>query len=449
MRQIVSRIATFGDQKNKIKGAIKVRGNLDFIEILDTYSEFTDGMETFEKTKRGRPTENPSPVEIDYLVHLVNTLYHDKGKKYSSYDRGRLKDLLNRAADGSDFFDPIKSKHWIDMFSALDYNLHLFSKSENTDFSIFYSNYISFYTKLNNKKLVPFYARWLKEIAAMYTIYQHETYQEFEQTQALLQAALEDGIACGTHENASRYETGDMRNHIMTNIFVACCQDKTSILDKLCEYIRANPGEFVYESGELIARYRRYYYTIKEMLQWLDKNGEYPFVNDRFMRIFAEEDVSYDLKDSNIRDFEISLVKEMLFLSRSKENSALTTEEERRRLEFFVKDTVKFDKKKNDEIVCEISDAPFQRKRTPEEVVDSVVKLLRFIIMLTILERNMNDDINDYEFPSRREVVHQINQAMTRMGLLPIAAKLPISYNDNSFMDFCVRKYIEEIFEED
>jgi hypothetical protein len=235
----------------------------------------------------------------------------------------------------------------------------------------------------------------------------------------------------------------------MTNIFAAYCQDRTMVLDKLCEYIRANPKEFVYESGKLIGRYRRYYYTIKEMLQWLDKNGEYPFVSDYFMRIFAEDDVSYDLKDVNIRDFELSLIKELLFLSGSKEDSALTEEEEVRRLEFFVKETAKFDDKKHAEIVCEIGEYPFERKRTPEEVVDGVVKLLRFIMMLTILERNLNDEIHDCERPSKHEVIRQMNQVMTRLGLLPIMSQLPISYNDSSFMDFCVRKYIDEMFDDD
>ena len=121
------------------------------------------------KKKRGRPTSNPSPNEVEYLVSLVEGLYVENGKDYTRDDRRRLKELLNRAVDGADFFDPIRSKHWIDMFSALDRKLHLFTQEESASFEDFYANYISFYGKLNNKKMVPFYARWIKEIAAMYT----------------------------------------------------------------------------------------------------------------------------------------------------------------------------------------------------------------------------------------------------------------------------------------
>lgn len=453
MRQIVKSIVEISDPTAKPKVGVRVRGNLDFIEVLNSYPEFQTGINKFEKKKRGRPTDNPSPLEIDYLVSLVDKLYNDQGKTYTRDDRRRLKDLLNRAADGADFFDPIKSKHWIDMFSALDYTLHLFSKNENVDFSIFYSNYISFYSKLNNKKLVPFYARWLKELAALYTIYMHSTYQEFEQTQAILQNALETGLKQSSDLSRSRYETGDVRSHIMTNIFAVYAQDKALILDKLCEYIRSNPKEFVYESGELNSRYRRYYYTIKEMLQLLSQNCDCSFIPSNYFHVFSDENVPYAMKDSQVSEFGNALINEMMFWCHPDDASMFFSEDEKkidekRRLCFFVSEKAKYDLKTHSTIVFDIGEYPFERKRTLEEVVDNVVKLLRFIIMIAIIKKNQSNNLNEYETPSRHDVIDSINIVMTRMGLLPLPLQMPISYNDKSYMDFCLRKYIENNFDD-
>ena len=265
MRRIVETLISFSDDIPF--GVVETRGNLNFIEILNSYPEFAEGAKGFKKNKRGRPTDNPSPKEVEYLVHLVESLYLEKGKTYTRDDRRKLKDLLNRAAEGADFFDPVKSKHWIDMFSALDYKLHVFSQEGNDKFSNFFTNYIEFYSKLNTKKIVPFYARWIKEIAAMYTIYLNETFEEFEKMSVLFQSALTDGIAQASNERRLRYETNAVRNYIMTDVFVAYGKDKDTVLFKLSDYIRKNPDEFVYESGELNSRYRRFYCTIKEMLK--------------------------------------------------------------------------------------------------------------------------------------------------------------------------------------
>ena len=82
MRQIVRRIITLSNEIPQMDGVIETRGNLDFIEILNSYPEFVEGVKGFEKKKRGRPTDNPSPEEVEYLVHLVESLYIEKGKTY-------------------------------------------------------------------------------------------------------------------------------------------------------------------------------------------------------------------------------------------------------------------------------------------------------------------------------------------------------------------------------
>ena len=449
MRQIVRRIITLSNEIPQMDGVIETRGNLDFIEILNSYPEFVEGVKGFEKKKRGRPTDNPSPEEVEYLVHIVESLYIEKGKTYTRDDRRKLKDLLNRAVDGADFFDPVKSKHWIDMFSALDNKLHIFSQEDNEKFSNFFTNYVSFYSKLNTKKIVPFYARWIKEIAAMYTIYLNETFEEFEETRALLQSALNDGVALAPQERILRYETDAVRNYIMTNIFVAYGKDKDTVLSKLCEYIKENPGEFVYESGELNSRYRRYYCTIKEMLQWLRKQDVLSIADEELIAIFSNDDVDYELKDQKIKELESALVNELLELSQKKSNIALSEDDELAILEFLVKERAKFDDKTHSEVVIEIDELPFERKRTVEEVVDCVVKLLRLSIMLTVIYQGMNDENNDYEIPLPEDVINNINQIMKRFGLLSLPTHTVNSYNDKSFMDFCIIKCIEESFYEE
>ena len=70
--------------------------------------------------------------------------------------------------------------------------------------------------------------------------------------------------------------------------------------------------------------------------------------------------------------------------------------------------------------------------------------------MAVILEQESSSAKNDYEQTSRREVIMRINQVMSRLGLLPLPLPMPISYNEKSFMDYCVRKYIEDYdFEDD
>ena len=114
-----------------------------------------------------------------------------------------------------------------------------------------------------------------------------------------------------------------------------------------------------------------------------------------------------------------------------------------------VKERAKFDDKTHGEVVLEIDELPFKKKRTIEEVVDCVVKLLRLSIMLTVIYQGENDENNEYESPSLEGVITNINQIMKRLGLLSLPSHTVNNYNDKSFMDFCVVKYIEDLFEED
>ena len=494
VRRIVRRIISLSREIPKMDDVIETRGNLDFIAILNSYPNYVCQKAAFvkkisnrvkelgheisnvddvtndkkfiqimnsyssydpmskEKT-RGRPSKEYS-VDVCFLSYLVKLLYDKNSKPFSSSDWESVKRGIDNGTSGkADFFDSVRSKHWIDMFSALDYKLHLFSQEGNNKFSNFFTNYVSFYSKLNTKKIVPFYARWIKEIAAMYTIYLNETFEEFEETRVLLQSALNDGVAHASQERSLRYETDAVRNYIMTDIFIAYGKDKDTVLSKLSKYIKENPGEFVYESGELNSRYRRYYCTIKEMLQWLRKQDVLSIADDELLEIFSNDDVDYDLKDQKIKELESALINELLELSPKKLkilSEELSEEEtELTILEFLVKERAKFDEQTRTEIVIEIDELPFERKRTLEEVVDCVVKLLRLSIMLTVIYQGINDENNDYEIPLPEDVINNINQIMKSFGLLSLPTHTVNSYNEKSFMDFCIIKCIEESFYEE
>jgi len=185
------------------------------------------------------------------------------------------------------------------------------------------------------------------------------------------------------------------------------------------------------------------------MLQWLRKQDVLSIADEELIAIFSNDDVDYELKDQKIKELESALVNELLELSQKKSNIALSEDDELAILEFLVKERAKFDDKTHSEVVIEIDELPFERKRTVEEVVDCVVKLLRLSIMLTVIYQGMNDENNDYEIPLPEDVINNINQIMKRFGLLSLPTHTVNSYNDKSFMDFCIIKCIEESFYEE
>ncbi len=445
MEQIVRSIVRWNKEIPSMNNIIETRGNLDFINILNSYPEFVEGKEKFVlsragKSRPGRKTDTPSPDEVEYLVYLVESLYLKKEKEYTRDDRRKLKDLINRAVDGADFFDTVKSKHWIDMFSSLEHCLHFFSKSENAKFLDFFGNYISFYSKLNNKKTVPFYARWITEISAMYCVYLGETIEEFESIRTRLQNAHEEGRRDATTTRRLAHSGTDYIRNQVIDIFVAHGKNKDIVIEKLCEYIKENPIEFAVESGRLNSRYRRYYCTIKEMLEYISKKEIFDFASKELIDIFTSDDFDYEIKDANVRALEAALVNRLLSLNGGTESDAL---------EFFVRERAKFDEATHSVIVYEIDEIPFEKPRTIEEVVDCVVKLLRLVIILISTYSALCDDTNEYEIPSSEEIIKEINQKLGTFDLLPLPEHSVSSYNSKSLMDLCVIKFIEENFYED
>lgn len=480
MRQIVRRIMLTKEAIPQWSDVIKSKGSLDVIEILNSYPAFVEAVKNFKKDPRGRKTDNPTLIELEFLTSIIMELYAQRGQKAPRKDsvRGSLNGMMRDV----DFFDPVRSRYWIDMFSALDYKLHIFASDDNCSFSTFFTNYVSLYSKLNKMKTVPFYARWIREIAAMYTIYLNETSEEFERMATMFQVALEQGVANKSKKRLSRYETDYVRNYMMTNIFMAYEKDKDAVISKLCDYITNNPDEFVYERHiQLDKRYRRYYCVIKDMLHWIVDNDKSYFDNDKLIAVFCQDNVDYAQKDANIHILESVLAKKMIDMYKKAPDDVLNESQVAECLSFLVSEPETFrgkckdkvedkwreysktyqlvfsqesipeDKIFKDEIVFEVLGENEGQliKREHEIVVDSVVKLLRLSIMVISIYQAVTDESNEYAELSREAVISTINQSMKRFGLLSLPMHTIISYNEKSLMDFCVVDCINYLFEED
>lgn len=449
MKQILNRIISLSKEFSKEKEFQSKRGNPDFLKILNSYPEFVSAKNDFidnppiREEKRGTKSTADYSIDVCFLAYLVECLYLEKGKVFSSRDRERVTRVVNNTISGdTDFFDPVRSKLWIDVFSAIDHKLNLFTtKKEDDKFADFFTKYILFYSKLNTRQVVPFYARWIKEITAMYTIYLNETYEEFETMTNKLQSALNSSNENNSKKRNLVFETDTVRAHIMSNIFIAYEKNKEVVLSKLFDYIKDNSNEFVYESGALNKRYRRYYCIIKDVLQWLKKQEVVTFSNDEIVSIFTEENIDYSLKDKYVRVFETALIKYLIELKGDK------SEDKYAILRLLLEDTSKFENLSKEEIEFELDEIFFSERRTIEEVVDSVVKILRLLIILNIIYKS--DVNNEWEYPASEDVIDNINQIMKSKGILSLPNYFEKSYNDKSFLDFCVVKCIEESFYEE
>ncbi len=520
MRQIVNRVMSLSYEIfNMDNVVVDIKGNPDFIQILNSYPNYVYQKKAFVKETLNRVKElgyeisnvddittdpkfieimNSYPdeetrgtkisveysVDVCFLAYLVKLLYEKNGRPFFSPDWERVKRVINNGTSGqTDFFDPDKSKMWINVFSALDNSIHLFTPEEFDSFADFFENYISFYGKMNNTKTVPFYSRWLREIAAMYTIYLNAMYEDFEEIATSLQKALEEGMGKKSRKRLLRYETDAVRNYLMTNIFMACDKkDKDKVIAMLCKYIAENPDEFVYERGiSHDKRYRRYYCVIKEMLRWILEEAKFDFGNENLLKNFCDDNVDYKCKDANIRMLESVLVRKIMSFSEPRPGVTSQDKHDEKWLSFLISEEKDFEGKytvtiptkdsenvqkktfkysrtyklvfsiERDRIDSMISykDEAKICKRKYEEVVDSVVKLLRFFIMLIVISKAQSSTKNEWERPSKDDVLNSINRVMSKQGLLSLPTHTVNGFNEKTMMDFCIIKYIEESFDDE
>ena len=243
MEYAMKRIVELGKVLAKHKDYVRVRGSLDLIAILREYPAFVAGVESFARDRRGRKAKNPAPIEVEYLVHLIERLYERRGIPPCFKTRKTLKTVLTNAALGADFFDPIKGKHWIDLLSALEAEHALFSQGSDK-FSVFFENYVEFMGKTNTKKPVPFYGRWSKDIAALYTVYLGETFVEYEALCDEMNAVIEEGRRRVRFPSCN---TMDITQRVVNEILEECGRNKREAVTQLCAYMAEAPRDFAYE----------------------------------------------------------------------------------------------------------------------------------------------------------------------------------------------------------
>ena len=194
------------------------------------------------------------------------------------------------------------------------------------------------------------------------------------------------------------------------------------------------------------------------MIVWITRQDVMQLADDELIEIFTNDSIDYDLKDKRVRDLEFQIVSNIILLCREKnyskqykdgvEPGGLYPINNSLVIEFLVKERAKLDDKTASQIVIEIDEMPFERVRTVEEVVDSIVKLLRLSVMLIVAHKGLSADNNEYEVPPPEDVIDDIDQMMKNFGLLPLPARTTKSYNKKSYIDLCVVRFVEDVFDE-
>lgn len=484
IRSVVNTFITSGKQLPTWDDVKETNGNPDFISILKSYPEF--------KKAVGEGADDDTV--IGYLIEIVHSLF-DKNDTFTKHPpkkrkNSRRSDSKNSRQsnskdphqlerdlrkqfkawkDGVDYFSLPKAKCLTDVFSALDFKLHLLKKNTTDGFYAFFKNYVELYSKLNNKQTVPFYARSIQELAAMYTVYLNETHFEREEIKEKLADALKED----KKGNAlSRFNTDEVRHYIMTQIFIKADSDgknKAEILKDLCDYIRDNPGDFSDEN-------HRFYCNIKAMLRWINNNNELFFCDGelKMFEIFCNDTINYKERDTYLRKLEVLLVAKLLdlsveflekndneddsetilsFLVPAKEQTSkpiqytrVLKEEGKKReitIKYCTKYKVDFTWNENEIVFnntnCDSNNGSATKKRDLSEVAESVVNLLRVSVMLSIIRSLTKGSI----LPTRDNVIREINKKMAEFGLLSLPTAIPDNYNEKSRMDFCVLQTID------
>lgn len=480
-------------------GVTKVEGSLDFVEILNQYPQYVTARKNFidnppsrEETRGDKITKKYSD-DVLFLTYLIEKLYIKNKKEFDGVKREPIRRGIDEALSGKNFFHTSLSELWINLFSALDLEIHIFS-ADGDNFSKFFNRYIALLSKLNNKKIVPFYSRWLRDVASMYTIYLNETSEDFKQMLSTLYDSLEKASnqkLCT--EFTPNMDTYAIRDHIIKRIFIVKKKNKDEVLTLLCAYICDHPNEFVLIRRSPKSWHHRYYSNIKEILLWIQTQKDkieskeiqiLKFLNDNkdLLQIFSTENVSYEIKDAKIRELETALTKcfldcfDLNYYDGDKELEKLD-EEERLNVEEKTRAALGFliapPKRKTGEYKTKSFEAPDQFEtvkysrlyeliinptppyeiiieerseglyldRELEDVVDGVIKMLRLQIAIILFCQDLAKDT----IPSGEEIINRINHTMNRLGIIPLPLNTAQSFNDDSFVDYCFVQCVEEM----
>ena len=436
----------------------KIRGNVNFWDVLLEYPCFKDGFEAYktcykvDEHKKGRKSLQCSML-INYVIDLVKTMHLQQKKQFSSSSESSLKTcLINATEKGGFFYDTGKATQWINVLSALNYHLNIFSDDGDYNFGIFFSNYRRLYSKLNNSKTLAFYARNLPEILAMYTIFLKETvsdYNELLKGKYNLKKVLEGSQKKTDPGKISFGKTSSIEEDLLVDIFAYSKSDsdfaKSETIKTLSNYISVNPYYFAAATGNYDNRFRRFYCAIKDMLVWMQKNGIKIISNDELLDMFCT-DADYQAKDGKVRELEYELICSTLDALSNTDFGLMfcvSPQADITREGFYMYRIV--DKEQGEFKRRSMGDG--FKERSLEDVVDCVSKTLRLIIAMILIKQNMRK-LTAFDTCSSKDLIDQINGVMIELGLQQVP-EVSYDYNNEfSIQDWCVVKYIETYFPE-
>ncbi len=436
-------------------------GNADFADILREYcdDEYNNSHVRSEDEK--------------FLTALVRNFCISHGVEIEDrFGEGSIRKALSGKSDI--FYS--KAYMWIDLFSALDEKFGIFSK-DGEDFDSFYRSYSFLYTQLNNTKLVPFYPRWISEIAAIYTVYMRETHVYYDDARKAMRLAYERGLS-EKKETKPSFNTDTVREGVFSILKKADRVGERSdraTLERLCAYISEHPADFVDEykreksgAGESAqrydsmpsTRYRRSYCAIGEMLDIIgDKNVfDLEFLQSEACKKFRNSS-NYDTKDECIREIEYLIVQEL------SDACVRASDPKPKRdivMEFMVgpynrklkrvggeKTGPSFEKysrtiaesNNGNELMSYYSKNDRYIPRPIPEVTDSVIRLLRLIMAMTdIYEQQAEPDIKRQLPP--KALVSKINKRYGELGILSLPEYQVKFYTLKSLVDVATVRYI-------
>lgn len=413
----------------------KIRGNAEFWNILSEYDCFKNGLAAFVEGRKSKKSRGRTPIdcsdEINYVIHLVESMHKQKGIDFSASQKSTLKTCLTNATEkGGYFFDMDKSVQWINVFSALSFHLDIFDCGSENDFEKFFQKYIKLHAKLNTGKTLAFYPRNVREVIAMYSVYYQETALEFDQHWKMSKKVLDE-----TRQNMpsiSPERTAAMTERVMQIMgnglgASSAKKSKEEVFDEINEYVKGTPLSFT-AGGKKGERYRRFYCAIRDMLAYVKcACPQESFDREDLMNTFLCPDVEYQDKDERIRELEAWLFLELF------ENSDWDMA-----LMCLVGKNVVLNSECT-EIVWD--ETVREGSRTVEEVVDSVARLLRFAVMAVYIFHCRDDYYCGKT--SVTGMVAYINQLMEQYGLMEIPTQSGDYNNEFSVPDLCVLRHLE------
>lgn len=434
-------------------------GNGDFPQILSSFcgEKFVQGLEPIDV----RSDEDIITKNTKYLQQIT----HEFWKKHGiTVDERTGENSFRKALSGeSDFFDS-KGYMMVVLFSALDDRFEVFSKGTD-DFDTFYRNYSELYMMLNNTKLVPFYPRWISEIATIYTIYMRGTDEDYKNVLYRLSEAYTKA-----EDKPLTLYTDTVRESVFS-IMKKLDRTKESTdrvaLCELCAYISEHKGDFVDEynayenadrtedkktyNGAHSTRFRRSYCAIVSMLEYIGSRWDLEFLKGDACRALIENE-DYSVKDEHIAQLELDIARELCTYCEDPDgavNEEYITDD---RLSFLIAPpTVRVKSGKREKqkgivfakgkIVNFYYSASRTIPRTVPEMTDSVLGMLRIIVAVcSIYDNKKAFDPECIKTP--RSLISSINYEYRDKGVLSLPERNVTTYTGKSLADVSIFMYI-------